>query len=49
MKCGDRLDGYELLEEIGRGGMGAVFKAREMSLNRDVALTRWFTLTSGPP
>lgn len=39
MEQGDIVDGhYEIIAKLGDGGMGAVFKAREIELERDIAL-----------
>jgi len=35
------VGGFEVLEEIGRGAMGAVFKARQVSVDRKRSGAKW--------
>jgi serine/threonine protein kinase len=38
LQAGTRLDHYEILELIGRGGMGEVYSAKDPRLPREVAI-----------
>ncbi len=49
MLTGTRLGVYEILEAIGAGGMGEVFRARDTRLQRDVALKLLPSLVASDP
>lgn len=38
LEAGEKLAHYEIVEPIGKGGMGEVYRAKDGKLGRDVAI-----------
>lgn len=46
--AGTHLGRYEIVSQIGAGGMGEVYRARDLNLNRDVAVKVLLNLSTDP-